>query len=385
MRHGGRLLLCSFAVLSAGCSAIWPTVVRTHPTDPLFHSGFPLVGGARMDGAVCSLATLGPETTRVVSPPEPLLGAVSPEEACRESMIAPAVARGRPGVLVRTSTALGDVYGYLYPARSASGLVVAFSGLGMPPDGWINERFAEIGAKRGLATFAPVRDESPRPIYFDPLREARRALEASVRIGEACRLGARADLRFVGISLGGLEALLANREALGSGRATRAAVLDPLMDVQDAVANLDSFWHSLAVDVMQAYFRRIVAGRFGEWPPPRFADVMARVRSHPEALTSLEKDVPSAWLCGADRGAYTILISDTDPVLGDGQRGFARSCGFPLEPAHAPGHTPLACRLELFDELIDALRPGGPKTSDLEPSPGPDAQELSQLGGVERG
>lgn len=385
MRHGGRLLLCALVAWSAGCSTIWPTVVRTRPTDPLFRSGFPLAGGMRMDGAICSLATIGPEATRVVSPPEPLLGAVSPEEACRESAIAPAAARGRPGVLVKTSTSLGDVYGYLYPAPSTSGLLVAFSGLGMPPDGWINERFAQLGAQRGLATFAPVRDESARPIYFDPLREVRRALEAAVRIGEACRLGAQAELRFVGISLGGLEALLANRESLVSGRATRAAVLDLLMDVGHAVSNLDSYWHSLSVDMMQAYFRRILAGRFEEWPPPRFAEVMARVRAHPEALTSLERDVPSAWLCGADRTAYTILLSDTDPVLGDAQRDFARSCGFPLEPARAPGHTPLACRLELFDELIDALRPRGSRASELGPSPGPEAQELPRLRRVEGG
>lgn len=385
MRHGDRLLLCALLVWSAGCSTLWPTVVRTRPTEPLFRSSFPLVGGLRMDAAVCSLATIGPEATRVVSPPEPLSGAVSPEEACREGAIVSAAARGRPGMLVKTPTSLGEVYGYLYPAPSASGLLVAFSGLGMPPDGWINERFAQVGAKQGLVTFAPVRDESPRPIYFDPLREARRALEAAARVGEACRLGARTELRFVGISLGGLEALLANRESLASGRATRAAVLDPLMDVEHAVSNLDSYWHSLSVDMMQSYFRRILSGRFGEWPPPRFGEVLARVRSHPEALTNIEKDVPSAWLCGTDRAAYRILVSDTDPVLGDDQRGFARSCDFPLEPARAPGHTPLACRLELFDELVEALRPPDSGTSELGPSPGAEAQELSQLGWVERG
>jgi len=139
---------------------------------------------------------------------------VSLEQACQHGLPG---AAGRVAQLVRVSTAHGPMHGYLFAARPTTGLVVAFSGLGKPPAGWINERFAEIAAREGLVTFAPMRDESPRPIYFDPVREALRALDAAQRIVTACQVGAPADLGFLGISLGGLEALLANREALQRG------------------------------------------------------------------------------------------------------------------------------------------------------------------------
>ena len=359
MRLPIRFALAPLALWSAGCSWLWPSVVRTSPNEPLFHAGFP----AGSDGALCSLVSLGPDATRVVSKPEPTDGAVPLEQACQHRL--PGAAGRR---LVRVSTAHGPMHGYLFAATPATGLVVAFSGLGMPPAGWINERFAEVGARQGFITFAPVRDESPRPIYFDPLREALRALDAARQIAAACRLAAPADLGFVGISLGGLEALLANREALRRGLATRAAVLDPVLDVHLATANLDSFWHGLAVDSVQSYFRRILAGRYGEDPPPRFEDVMGRTASHPEAMSDLRLDAPSAWLCGERRDAYAVFLSDTDPVLGDAQRQFAESCGFPLKKARVPGHTPLACRLALFEEMIGELRQPG-RNSPAETTP----------------
>jgi hypothetical protein len=302
--------------------------------------------------------SLGPDATRVVSQPEPTDGAVPLEQACQHGLPG---AAGRQ--LVRVSTAYGPIHGYLFAATPATGLVVAFSGLGMPPAGWINERFAEVGARQGFITFAPVRDESPRPIYFDPLREARRALDAARQIAAACQIGAPSGLGFVGVSLGGLEALLANREALQRGMETRAAVLDPILDLRLAAANLDSFWHGLAVDSVQSYFRRILTGRYGEDPPPRFEDVVRRTASQPEAMSDLRLDAPSAWLCGARREAYAVFLSDTDPVLGDAQREFAVSCGFPLKKARVPGHTPLACRLELFEEMIGELRQPGSQES----------------------
>ncbi len=351
MRLPLRLSLAALALGSAGCSWMWPTVVRTSPNEPLFHSGFPLVGCLRFDGAICSLVSLGPDATRVVSKPEPTDGAVPLEQACQHGLPG---AAGRQ--LVMVSTAYGPVHGYLFAADSATGLVVAFSGLGTPPAGWINERFAEVAARRGFITFAPVRNESPRPIYFDPLREARRALDAARQILTACHLREPSDLAFLGISLGGLEALLANREALQRGMMTRAVVLDPVLDVRLAAANLDSFWHGPAVDAVQNYFRRILTGRYGEDPPPRFEDVMERVASQPHSVTDLRLDAPSAWLCGARRDAYAVFLSDTDPVLGDAQREFAESCGFPLRKAGVPGHAPLACRLELFEEMTGELR-----------------------------
>ncbi len=358
MRLHVWLLLAVLTVSSSGCSWLWPSVVPASPRsgEPLFHAG------AGLDGALCSLVTLGPDATRVVSEPEGVDGAISVEEACQQE---PAGIRGqgRTAQLIRVSTALGHLYGYLFPLRGATGLVVAFSGLGMPPAGWINERFAEVGAKRGFATFAPVRDETARPIYFDPLREARRAIDAAGQIAAACRIGPPARLAFVGISLGGMEALLANRDALQRGMWTRAAVLDPVLDVRLATSNLDSFWHSFAVDSVQGYFRRILTERYHEDPPPTFHDVMGRTASHPEALTDIRSDAPSAWLCQvAQRKAYAIFLSDTDPALGDAQREFAISCGFPLRKALAPGHAPLACRLEIFEEMLGDL-PEPPRIS----------------------
>ncbi len=164
------------ALSGTACSAFWPTVVPTSPREPLFHSGFPLVGGARTDGSLCSLVSVGADAVRVVSPPEPLDGAVSLEEGCRDALPSRPGEQGRVGRLVRVSTGSGPIHGYLFAAKGATGIVVTFSGLGMPPAGWVNERFPTVGARRGLITFAPVRDEAARPIYFDPLREARRAI-----------------------------------------------------------------------------------------------------------------------------------------------------------------------------------------------------------------
>ena len=85
-------------------------------------------------------------------------------------------------------------------------------------------------------------------------------------------------------------------------------------------------------------------------------------------MTNLDRDEPSVWLCGAKHDAYSIFFSDKDPVRGESQRELAESCGFPILPASAPGHVPLACRLELFDEMIATLRSpelGGPVASQV--------------------
>src|SRR5262249_23034743 len=159
----------------------WPAIVRSSPQEPLFHASS-MAGGSSTDGALCSLATIGPDTTRAVSPPEPTTDAIPLEEACRLEAPAPPAPPGRASQFGRVEIPTGTVYGYLFNAPFAIGVVVAFSGLGMPAGGWINERFAQVGARRQFLTFALVRDETPRPIYFDPLREARRAIEAAKQI-----------------------------------------------------------------------------------------------------------------------------------------------------------------------------------------------------------
>ena len=347
--------MAAVVLANSACSAAWPTVVRSSPDEPMFRSGFPLVGDARTDGALCSLATVGPDATRLVSPPGPLEGAVTPEDACREALPAAPGQRGRVGRLVRVPTADGPFHGYLFATPGATGVVVAFSGLGMPPAGWVNQAFAEVGARCGLVTLAPVRDESARPIYFDPLREARRAVAAVAEVRTACRVRAAATVGFVGVSLGGLEALLATREALRLGIASRGIVLDPLLDPVLVAATLDGFWHSMATDAMQAYFKRILRGRYGEPASTSFGEVLSRVGAHADASTDLARDAPSAWLCDAERDAYVVYLSDTDPVLGDAQREFASSCGLPLLGARAPGHVPLACRPEIIEEMIEQI------------------------------
>jgi len=293
---------------------------------------------------------------RMVKPPESTEGAIPLEQACGKEALGVAEHRGT-APLVSISTSLGPSFGYLFVAARAHGGLVAFSGLGMPPDSWINQKFAEVGGRHGLITFAPVRDEIARPIYFDPLREARRAIEAAKQLAATCGATVPENISYVGVSLGGREALLANRESLNQGMVTRAAVLDPVLDAGMATDNLDSYWHSFAVDAMQLFFRRILSGRYGEQPVPSFHEVMNRIRLHEDAMTELGRDEPSAWLCSARRDAYAIFLSEEDPVLGEEQREFARSCSFPLLPACVPGHVPFACRLDLFEAMIDAIHP----------------------------
>ncbi len=118
---------------------------------------------------------------------------------------------------------------------------------------------------------------------------------------------------------------------------------------------------------MQSYFRRILAGRYGEDPPPSFGALALRTTAHREAL-SQEEDSPSKWLCTVpDRERYVVFLSDSDQVLGEAQRDFAKPCGFSFRAAGAPGHIPVACRLELVEEMIEALGQAGAQTAAAQP------------------
>lgn len=346
--------LTAALLLLTGCAAFWPGMVQPAPERPLFEPRGLLAGGTRVDGALCSLASVGPDTTLLVQPPPLLTEPVPLVRACAGG------AAFAPGTLVQVDTAQGPVLGFLTLPAGAAGVLVAFSGMGMPADGWVNHRLAQGAARRGLATLAVVRDESSRPIVLDPLREARRGLEAGRVLRERCGLDPARPLALVGISLGGLEALLAGREGAERRLEAHAAVLDPVLDVGLAAAHLDSFWHGLADDAMQGYFQRILRGRWAEPASTRFTDVLARLEQHPGAQTDPRRDTPSAWLCAAPRERFSVFLSTTDPVLGEEQREGLRSCGVPLLDAATPGHTPFACRLELFDLLLDAAA-GGPR------------------------
>jgi hypothetical protein len=299
-----------------------------------------------------------------LSPPEAPEGAVSVEQACAQEVPNTEGRRGRVGQLVEIPTMLGPVTGYLSATRPAAGLLIAFSGLGAPAWGWINERFAEEGARRGLVTFALIRNESARPMFFDPLREALRALQASEQIRAACLLDGPAAL--VGISMGGLEALLANREALRSGMASRVAALDPVLAPDRVAGHLDSFWHSMSTDVVQDLFRRIFTERYQEPGSPSFRRIMDRTRrefARGNALTDLDRDAPSAWICSEPPEGYAVFLSETDPVLGQDQRELVSPCPFRFLPAGEPGHTPLACAPELFERMIEFVAGPAPQAA----------------------
>jgi hypothetical protein len=341
----------ALALLCAGC----PTVVRPSPDQFIFHSGFPLVGIFRTDGALCSLASVGPDVTRLPAPPEALPPARPLDEACRAALPA-ASSSGRTGVLVHLETEAGPVDGYLYSLPEPQGVLVAFAGMAMPTDGWINQRFAEEAARRGLVTFAQVRAEDlSRPIEFDPAGEARRGVLAAGQLVAACLGGKEATVGFVGISMGGLEGLLAGREAGRRGLAAHTAVLDPVLDPDLVAKNLDSTFHGVAVDSMQDFFRRILLGRYAKEPTtPSFHEVLGRVGRGPKSQSKTVEDAPRAWLCSAPRDRFRVFLSTTDPVLGDEQRDFAVQCQAPLTQLDVPGHTPLACDLGIFGRMVEA-------------------------------
>jgi hypothetical protein len=157
--------------------------------------------------------------------------------------------------------------------------------------------------------------------------------------------------------MGGLEALIAVREGRKRNLDVSAAVLDPVLDPALVTEHLESFWHSVSTDSMQAYFHRILRGRYQEQEKPSFAAVLGRLRDHPEAQTSLPADAPSSWLCES-REHVAIFLSRYDPVLGMAQRDFLGRCPeVSLVTLEVPGHTPLACRLETFDDMIAKVMP----------------------------
>jgi hypothetical protein len=351
-----RALIVLVLCFTAGCSWFWPGMVRSSPHEPLFDSSFPLIGGASTDPALCSLATVGPEATVLVSPPPARDRAAQVSAVCVEPARQIAAAgSGRVGELV----SVAGTEGYLYRVPHARGILILYSGLAMPAGGWINERFAQAASPSGYATFALIRKEDDRPIYFDPVREARRGLEAAVALRGQCDVENEARIAAAGISMGGMEALIAAREGSKRNLDVQAAVLDPLLDPALAARHLDSFWHSISTDALQVYFRRILSGRYEEHGKPSFASVIERLRDHPDAQTSLPADAPSSWLCTSYE-KVTIFLSSYDPVLGMAQREFLRRCpGVAAVKLDVPGHTPLACRLEIFDDMLAKLTEAG--------------------------
>lgn len=359
----GRGACC--VLLIAGCAGIEPRAVSPDLTEPVFEPGWLLRGSLSVEPGLCTLATVGLDVT--VLPSElPLPGQTRLlDEACRGP--APplgSASTGTPGEWVRlegatawapdplrVETRLTDVLAVLHRVPRPRGIAVLFAGLAMPADAEVMRRLADALARREWIAAVVLRDDSISG--FDPRWEAHRGLALARELQRSCTPGAAPPLAFLGLSMGGLEALLAARDApVTLGRDARAAVLDPVLDFARVARNLDGSFHDVSTDAVQTYFQRIMAGRY-RVAPVRFAEILERVPPGGR-LTSLERDAPARWLCDGPVDRFTVLLSRMDPVLGNAQREALEQRGFPFQRTAAAGHIPFACDLSLFGRLVAA-------------------------------
>ncbi len=373
-------------LLLAGCAAVEPRSVSPDLGEPLFEPGWFLRGPFALEPALCSLATVGLDVTVLpaeLSPPRHPRGL---EEACRAAAepIAPS-STGSRGEWVRLEAAAAwaadplrmearqtEVLAVIHRAPEARGIAILFAGLAMPADSEVMRRFADAFARRGWLAAVVLRDDSISG--FDPRWEAHRGLALARELGRVCTPGREPPLAFLGLSMGGLEALLAARDAPASTERAeaRAVVLDPVLDSALVAAHLDGAFHDVSTDAMQTYFQRIMAGRY-RVAPVRFAEAI--IRAPPTGqMTTPGKDEPSTWLCQGPVDRYAVFLSRTDPVLGDAQRAGLEAQGFRFRRTEAAGHIPLACDLSLFETMVDAatgaLPPGTPRCGGASRPPG---------------
>ncbi len=259
----------------------------------------------------------------------------------------------------------------LYRVPEPRGIAMLFAGLAMPADSEVMRRFADAFARRGWMSAVVLRDDSISG--FDPRGRRTAGSPCPGSSSGSVRRAGGAGLAFLGLSMGGLEALLAARDApatLERGEA-RVAVLDPVLDFDRVVVHLDGTFHDISTDAMQTYFQRIMAGRY-RMAPVRFADVIARAPPTGR-MTSLKEDAPTRWLCDGAVDRSTVFLSRTDPVLGNAQREALEQQGFPFQRTEAAGHVPLACDLSLFVRMVDsateAAAPGTRRCSGEKRSP----------------
>ena len=350
-----------------GCASVTPQAVSPDIAQPVFEPGAVLRGPFALGPALCSLATVGLDVTLLPAEPGgpdegqiPALATVCAAKVDEEhgpttgprglwARLAGAEAwAGDPQRLEARRTGISAV---VYRVRDPKGVAIVFTGLAMPADSDALRRFALVLARRGWLTAVVVRDDSIGG--FDPRWEAHRGLALAAALRSSCT-GGEPPVAFLGISMGGLEALLAARDAparpaLGE---PRAVVLDPVLDLREVAAHLDSTFHRVSTDAMQAYFQRIMAGRYRRGPV-RFACEIDR-RPSTGRMSDPDADAPAAWLCDGPVRRYSIFLSATDPVLGDEQRRRLEARAFSFERTAAGGHIPLACDLELYDRMADA-------------------------------
>lgn len=354
------------SLLLAGCAAVEPRAISPDLQERVFEPGWLLRGSLSLEPALCTLATVGLDVTVLPSELPAPLHTRGLEDACH-SPADPGTpfSTGVRGEWVRLSGAAAwardplrlearqtDVVAVLYRVPEPRGIAVLFTGLAMPADSELMRRFADALAGRGWMAAVVFRDDSISA--FDPRWEAHRGLALARELARLCTPGRTPALAFLGVSMGGMEALLAARDApetLARGDA-RAAVLDPVLDFDRVAANLDGQFHDVSTDAMQTYFQRIMAGRY-RVAPVRFVDTIERAPPTGR-LTSLKKDAPAGWLCDGPVDRYTVFLSSSDPVLGNAQREALVRRGFPFQWTEAVGHIPLACDLSLFERMVDS-------------------------------
>ena len=351
----------------SGCASVTPQAVSPDIAQPVFEPGAVLRGPFALGPALCSLATVGLDVTLLPAQPGgpsenqiPALSKVCAAPADEEHQLS----TGPRGLWARLDGAdawAGDpqrlearrsgISALVYRVPEPKGLAILFTGLAMPADSDALRHFAVALARRGWLTAVVVRDESIGG--FDPRWEAHRGLALAAALRSSCARG-EPPVAFLGLSMGGLEALLAARDAavrpaLGQ---PRAVVLDPVLDMREVADHLDSTFHRISTDAMQTYFQRIMAGRYRR-APVRFTCEMDR-RPPTGRMTDPDADAPAAWLCDGPVRRYSIFLSATDPVLGDEQRRRLEARAFSFERTEVGGHIPLACDLELYERMSDA-------------------------------
>jgi hypothetical protein len=343
-----------------------PRAVSPDLSEPVFASGWLLRGSLSLEPGLCSLATVGLDVTVLPAELPPPENTRPVAVACRDA-VAPLLpsSTGSAGEWirldggtawaeepVRVDARQADVLAVLHRVPEPRGIAILFAGLAMPADTEVMRRFADGLARRGWLSAIVLRDDSISG--FDPRWEAHRGLALARELRRLCTARREPAIAFLGVSMGGLEALLAGRDAPASlGPAdVRVAVLDPVLDFRAVAAHLDSFF-PVSTDTMQTYFQRIMAGRY-RVAPVKFASALSRVPPT-RRLTSLETDQPTRWLCDGPVDRYRVFLSRSDPVLGEAQRGSLEARGFPFRRTAAAGHVPLACDLSLFEEMVEAV------------------------------
>lgn len=235
------------------------------------------------------------------------------------------------------------------------GVVVVFAGLSMSPEAPILRDLADRLADRGFIVARKLRHETvdgvaPRKLRLDPVSEARGGISLGRQLADRCETK---HVEFVGMSLGGAEALIAAREAPGP-----TVVIDPLIDLEATVQWLrgGDLRHpkkilSLSREVMLEFFRLVIHGRYGV--AGTLGDALANADL---GETVRSRDMPHAWLSGVStewREGMRVFLSAWDPVLGDKGREL-------LDPnvirrIAIEGHIPIYCDRDSMRRVVDAV------------------------------